>query len=115
MHIQTSQEETGISRITVEGDLDFHTSPDLRRELTKLVDQQTPKILIDLEKVGYIDSSGLATFVELFQRMKRYGGKLALFNLAPSVRGVFEIAKLDTIFRLAKNREEALAQLAQAG
>ena len=94
--------------MTLEGDLDFHSSPELRNELAKLVDRQAAKILIDLKKVNYIDSSGLATFVELFQKTKRYSGKLALFNLNPGVRSVFEIAKLDTIFKLAGTEKEAL-------
>jgi anti-sigma B factor antagonist len=97
------------SLVCIEGDFDFHSSPELRKELTKLSENQTKKILIDLTQVNYIDSSGLATFVELFQRMKRYSGKLILFNLAQSVRSVFEIAKLDTIFQLVNSREEALA------
>lgn len=109
MKIQTRKNDPNIERIDLEGDLDFHSSPDLRSELTKAVDRQAAKILIDLQKVDYIDSSGLATFVELFQKIRRYGGKLVLFNLSPSVRSVFEIAKLDSIFQLAANEREALS------
>ncbi|MBN1688074.1 MAG: STAS domain-containing protein [Candidatus Omnitrophica bacterium] len=108
MKIQVKQESEGLELVELQGDLDFHCSPELREALSKLVDRQASKILIDLKQVGYVDSSGLATFVELFQKMKRYGGKLVLFNLTQSVRSVFEIAKLDSIFKLAQNREEAL-------
>ena len=111
MKINTNAETPDTHIVSLEGDMDFHSSPDVRRELTKLVDQKSLKILIDLAQVGYIDSSGLATFVELFQKMKRYGGKLALFNLTDSVRSVFEIAKLDTIFKLVGSKDEALATL----
>ena len=109
MKIQIQKNDQNIECIHLDGDLDFHSSPDLRNELTKAVDRKAPKILIDLQKVNYIDSSGLATFVELFQKMKRYGGKLVLFNLNPSVRSVFEIAKLDSIFKLAASEKEALS------
>lgn len=109
MKIELKQDDKGVSFVTLQGDLDFHSSPELRTEFVKLVDTQTPKILVDLKKVNYIDSSGLATFVELFQKMKRYSGKLILFNLSQGVRSVFEIAKLDSIFRLANNEKEALA------
>lgn len=108
MKIQIKKLDQGIHSIELDGDLDFHSSPDLRKELTKLIDQSVDKVLIDLEKVNYIDSSGLATFVELFQKMKKSGGKLVLFNLAQSVRSVFEIAKLDTIFQLAGTEQEAV-------
>ena len=109
MKIQTKVGTQGYDSIFLEGDLDFHSSPEVRTELSKLVDRQSKKILVDLRKVSYIDSSGLATFVELFQKMKRYGGILVLFGLSQGVRSVFEIAKLDSIFKLAKDEQEALS------
>ncbi len=72
--------------------------------------KQVKKVVIGLRKVSYIDSSGLATFVEMLQKMKRYGGKLVLTELEPVVRSVFEIAKLDKIFSLA-NSEGDVTQL----
>ena len=107
IEVKKSDQETQL--VFIQGDLDFHSSPDLRRELTTLIDQQSPKVIVDLHKVNYIDSSGLATFVELFQKMNRYGGKLALYNLSQGVRSVFEIAKLDTIFKLAGSEQEAVS------
>lgn len=104
--------ENGCGQINLQGDLDFHSSPLLRKELIKLTDGSTPKIMVDLKQVNYIDSSGLATFVELFQKMKRYGGKFALYNLNDAVRSVFEIAKLDSIFSLAKSEDEAKSLMA---
>lgn len=109
MKIQARKSGKDLEVLEFEGDLDFHSSPEVRTALSKLAENQTRKILIDLQKVSYIDSSGLATFVELFQKLKRYGGKLVLFNLTASVRSVFEIAKLDTIFQLASSEQEALA------
>ncbi len=109
MKIDVQQNEQGVYFLHLQGDLDFHSSPELRAELTKLTEAKATKILVDLKKVNYIDSSGLATFVELFQKMKRYGGKLVLFNLSQGVRSVFEISRLDTIFHLAKTETEALS------
>ena len=111
MKIQTKQTGSDGMRIDLQGDVDFHSSPELRTELSKLADNQIKNIVVDLKKVNYIDSSGLATFVELFQKMKRSGGKLVLFNLSKGVRSVFEIAKLDTIFSLAESEQEALSQI----
>lgn len=107
MKIQTKNGDQGSVIVELNGDLDFHSSPDVRKELSKFVEKQTSKVMIDLKKVNYIDSSGLATFVELFQKMKRYGGKLVLFNLSSGVRSVFEIAKLDSIFLLANSEKDA--------
>ena len=112
MKIQVKKNETGLDLVELDGELDFHSSPEVRAELGKLVDRQAPKVMIDLKSVNYIDSSGLATFVELFQKMKRYSGTLVLFNLTQGVRSVFEIAKLDTIFKLAASQKDALALIA---
>ena len=105
IHIKSTAQ--GVELVALHGDLDFHSSQELRTELLKLADRQVLKLLVDFNKVDYIDSSGLAAFVELFQRMKLYNGQLALFNLSDGVRDIFEIAKLDSIFRLAQSEKEA--------
>lgn len=104
----SSSVQNQIQVIEVDGELDFHSSPALRQALNQLTDKKTPKIIINLKKVGYMDSSGIATFVEALQKTKRYQGKLVLSEMAPAVRSVFEIAKLDSIFTIAGSAEEAL-------
>lgn len=112
MKIQHKQKD-GIEFFELEGDLDFHTSPEFREELQELIAKEVKKIIVNLKKVQYIDSSGLATFVEALQKMKRYQGKLVLTELAASVRSVFEIAKLDKVFALANSEGEALSLVAK--
>lgn len=109
MKIELKKDAKGIEIVTLQGDLDFHSSPELRAEFVKLADSQAPAVVVNLSKVNYIDSSGLAAFVELFQKMKRYNGKLVLCALSAGVKSVFEIAKLDSIFRLAAGETEALS------
>ena len=109
--VQIKNTAQSIELVTLQGDLDFHSSPELREELLKLADRKASKILVDLKKVDYVDSSGLAAFVELFQQMKRYNGQLVLFNLSDGVRDIFQIAKLDSIFRLAQSEKEAMSLL----
>ena len=109
MKMQAKNARDGAQLISFQGDLDFHCASELRSELMKLAERQASKVAVDFKKVNYIDSSGLAAFVELFQSMKRYGGKLVLYHLTDGVRSVFEVAKLDSIFRLARSEEEALS------
>ncbi len=99
--------QNNIQVVEVEGDLDFHSSPNLRQTLNQLADKKTPKIIINLKRVGYMDSSGIATFVEALQKTKKYQGKLILAEMAPAVRSVFEIAKLDSIFMISDNNQDA--------
>jgi len=100
-----------IRILEVSGEIDFHSSRELRQKFQEILDKKCSKLLVNLKKVSYIDSSGLATFVEVLQRMKRAGGKLVLVGLAPAVRGVFEIAKLDAIFDLSDSEDKAFATL----
>ncbi len=106
------RQSNNVDILELTGELDFHSSPELRDRLQDLLKKQAGKILINLKKVNYIDSSGLATFVETLQKMKRMNGKLVLTDLAPAVRSVFEIAKLDQIFHLAASEQEALTAFA---
>ena len=101
-----------ISVLELSGELDYHSSPELREKLTELTAKQAPKILVNLSGIEYMDSSGIATFVEAFQKTKRYQGRLILAELTATVRGVFEIAKLDSIFEIAATVAEASRLLA---
>lgn len=108
----TLKEDKNVRILEVSGEIDFHSSRELREKCQEILNQKCEKLLVNMKKVEYIDSSGLATFVEVLQRMKRAGGKLVLMGLAPAVRGVFEIAKLDSIFSLTDSEDKALAALA---
>lgn len=93
--------------LEVSGEIDFHTSRELREKFQEVLAKKCSKLLVNLKKVTYVDSSGLATFVEVLQRMSHSGGKLVLTGLTPAVKGVFEIAKLDSLFELADSEEKA--------
>ena len=110
MKIQTKN-QGDIQIIELAGELDYHSSPELREKLGELTGKQSPKILVDLSGVEYMDSSGIATFVEAFQKTKRYQGRLILAELTDTVRGVFEIAKLESIFEISPTVDEAFTRL----
>lgn len=107
MKINQRQKED-IHVFELAGELDFHNSPKLRQELLKSIEKQTKKILVNLKKVSYIDSSGLATFVEVLQKSKKGNARMVLAELEARVRSVFEIAKLDEIFLFASSEEEGM-------
>jgi len=67
---------------------------------------------VDLSEVYYVDSSGLAIFIDALQRIQRYGGKLALAGLKGNVAMVFQIARLDKIFLIFDDRETAVNAVA---
>ena len=96
-----------IERLELSGDLDFHSSPELREKFRQIFERQVRKVIVNLKKVEYIDSSGLSAFVEALQKMKRIEGKLILAELVPAVRSVFETAKLDKVFTIVGSEDES--------
>lgn len=95
----------------VRGEIDLHNSPDLRGALIELIARVQPKkLIINLANVPYMDSSAIAVMVEMLQKMKKQGGKIFLTNLQPRVKGLLEIARLNTIFGIAETDEEALSK-----
>ena len=107
--MQIKVEEQGSVKIChPEGDIDINTSPQVKKIFDKLVQDKSEKALVNLQKVNYIDSSGLATLVEVLKNFRSYGGKLKLSNLSNKVRSLFEITKLEKLFDIADTQEEAL-------
>ena len=92
-----STPEPGV--LALEGEIDLHESPLVKEKLNPLIEAKLPRIVVDLGGVSYIDSSGLALFIESMQRIQAYGGKFALCDLRPTVKTIFEIARLDQVFR----------------
>jgi anti-sigma B factor antagonist len=93
----------------VKGDVDLKTSPDLRTALLSLIKDKIPeRLILDLSATSYMDSSAIAVLVEMLQKTRKSGGKVCLIRLQPRVRGLLEIARLDTIFTLAETEEEAM-------
>jgi len=104
----SQKKKNEVDVFELSGEVDFHTSPELRDQLLKAIGKNSSRILVNLKKVSYIDSSGLATFVEALQKGKRNNGQLVLAELESAVRSVFEIAKLDSVFTLANSEAEGL-------
>ena len=95
--------------LPLEGEIDLHVSPNIAASLQTMIEKKPPKLIIDLARVTYIDSSGLAALIEGMQNVQEYGGKFALAGLQEPVRTIFEIARLDQVFRIFPNVNAALA------
>ena len=67
--------------------------------------------VIDFANTGYIDSSGLGVLVSLSKKIREQGGELRLAGLNEDLRTLFELTKLDTLFKISDSRAEALQGL----
>ncbi|MBA3881322.1 MAG: STAS domain-containing protein [Chthoniobacterales bacterium] len=95
--------------LPLEGEIDLHVSPSIAASLSAMVQQRSKHVVVDLSRVSYIDSSGLAVLIEAMQNVVGYGGKFALAGLQDGVRPIFEIARLDQVFRIFDDVDAALA------
>jgi anti-sigma B factor antagonist len=95
--------------LPLEGEIDLHVSPRISASLGALIDEKPKQIVVDLTKVTYIDSSGLAVLIEGMQNVEAYGGRFALAGLQATVRPIFEIARLDQVFRIFPDTKAALS------
>ncbi len=95
--------------VPLEGEIDLHVSPQIGARLAAMIKEKPKKLVVDLSQVTYIDSSGLAVLIEAMQNVGSYGGKFALAGLQDGVRPIFEIARLDQVFRIFPDTASALA------
>lgn len=101
--------KNGLTVCYAEGEIDINTSPSIKKSFDKLISSRTPKIIVNLTKVTYVDSSGLATLVEILKNMRSYGGRLRLSNMSSKVKSLFEITKLEKLFEIIANEEDAIS------
>lgn len=95
----------------VHGEIDLHNSPDLRAQVMRLLEQtKSKKLILNLGDVPYMDSSAIAVLVEALQRLRKLSGAVYLTNLQPRVKGLLEIARLETIFNVCADEAAALAK-----
>jgi anti-sigma B factor antagonist len=102
-----------IDKITifdVIGDIDLANSPELRKALLKeLKDARVPRVVMNMSRVRYIDSSGVASLVEGLKASRDVGSRFILFGLSPSAREVLQLSRLLKIFEVYDDEAQALA------
>jgi len=111
MQMEKTQEK-GAEILKLTGEIDLHASPALRAELQNFAREKTAILLVDFSGVEYIDSSGLATFIEYVREACGNEGKIALFGLKKKVRTIFDLVRLNELFTITDSADAALAALA---
>ena len=97
--------------VDVEGQLIVGNRQELKQKVLEELENGERKFVVDFERTGYIDSSGLGVLVSLSKKIREQGGELRLANLNEDLRTLFELTKLDTLFQIADSRESALQGL----
>jgi anti-sigma B factor antagonist len=93
--------------ITLNGDVDLYTAPELKSELHRLIEAGASRIVIDMTSATFIDSTTLGVLLGALKRFRPTGGELVLVCSDPNIRRVFEITLLDRVFPIFDTREAA--------
>lgn len=96
----------------VEGQVTFESTPELREHLLQAAGKAGKAVVVNLQKVRYMDSSGIAVLVEGLKGSQTAGKSFGLFGLNKTTRNVIELVRLDKVFRIFETEEEALRELA---
>jgi anti-sigma B factor antagonist len=109
--LQISARRTDKTTIfDVTGDIDLANSPEVRKALLKeLKDARVPRVVMNMSRVRYIDSSGVASLVEGLKASRDVGSRFILFGLSPSAREVLQLSRLLKIFEVYDDEAQALA------
>ena len=95
--------------LAVRGEVDVYTAPRLRERLIELVSQGSHQVVVDLEGVDFLDSTGLGVLVGGLKRLRSHDGDMILVCTQPRILKVFEITGLTKVFSIHDSVESATA------
>lgn len=103
------------ARLVLEGELDVRTSPELRECLTRVIEQGARLVMVDLNRVEYVDSTGLGALVRGLQQARRVDGELKIVCDSGRVRRIFEIAGLVRVLEILPSTANNSTEIATDG
>ncbi len=93
--------------IELEGEVDVYTAPQLKQQMISILEGGAKELVVNLEKVDYLDSTALGVLIGGLKRMRERDGNMVLVCPSPRIRRVFEITGLDKIFDMYDTEDEA--------
>jgi anti-sigma B factor antagonist len=108
MNLALEEQENVVVINVKEERLDAHNSGELKAEMQRLFTEGKKSVLVDLQDVRFIDSSGLGALVSGFKNAISSQGSLKLCSLQPQVRSMFELTRLHRVFEIFPTAGEAV-------
>ena len=101
--------QDGTEVIDVQGEIDMYTAPRLRDLLIDLVSKGSYQLVVNLDKVGFLDSTGLGVLVGGLKRVRAHDGSLHLVCTQRRILKIFRIAGLTEVFGIYETADQAIA------
>jgi anti-sigma B factor antagonist len=98
--------QQGWTILSVAGELDLHTSPQLAEALATAMDAGTPWVAVNMQQVSFMDSSSLGVIVASSERAREHGGGVAVACLQPAPMKVIALTGLDTVLTVVERVED---------
>ena len=99
-----------VNVIALRGEIDVYTAPLLRQKIVDLVDEGALNIVVDMEKVDFLDSTGLGVLVEGLKRVRTRGGDLSIVVTQDKILKIFDITGLNKAFPIYGSRDQAVEE-----
>lgn len=97
--------------VDIAGEIDVYTSPKVKDAIGALIDRGVYNLVIDLQRVRYIDSTGLGVLIGGLKRVREHGGSVNLVCTNPQIRKIFDITGLVKIFGIFESDDAAMKAL----
>jgi len=108
MELDISTEHIGdVCEIKLNGEIDVYTAPRLKEEIVALIESGCSNVIVDLEKVAFIDSSGLGVLVSALRRARERDGAVRIVCTRENILKIFRITGLDKVFPIFSDAAEA--------
>ncbi len=104
-------EQGSVNVVQLTGRLDAALAPEVRRQVEEMIQNGRNRFLFDLEDVSFVDSSGLAVFVNALQNARAAGGDVALLKPQPPVQSILQLTRLQNIIQVYSSSDEAVSHL----
>ena len=99
--------EQGVVLTIKEARIDMSISRKFREIVGKFLEKKPPVVIFDLHETDYLDSSALGALVTILRDVKNYGGEIRLANLNQTLRTLFKLSKLESMFKIFDSVDDA--------
>ena len=105
----TEKKLDNVNVLSLSGRLDAYSATEVETKLNSLIDAGQPRLVIDLEKLEYISSSGLRVFLAALKKVKKQQGDIKLACMKPFIKEVFDIAGFSQLFNIFDTQDAAVS------
>jgi anti-sigma B factor antagonist len=110
--ISEARGDVTVATVPVE-ELDAANAAEFKRDIAPLLDAHD-KLVLDLSRLRFVDSSGLGGFISCLRKLNAKGGDLKLCGMSKQVRAVFELVRMHRVFDILMSTEEAVRAFQRA-